>query len=934
MALKILLADDSMTAQNMGKKILTDAGYEVVAVSNGAAAVKKIAEINPQLCILDIYMPGYTGLEVCEKIKSSSVTARIPVLLTVGKMEPYKPEEGARVRADGVIVKPFEASELLRAVHRFSQRIANVAQPGRPGAPAQPASPQTPPPPPASTPATYERTVKLTREQIQEYMEPGLQGWRGGTSSPEHAGAHARTEAPDMPKSPAYPVEGVVASMKTGSTSDAMPAFTISGAVAEAETSTVVAETSAAVAELETPAVPVETVAMETVAMPVESALAATEIAPVTDVAIVTEEPAPVSTEAAVSVAETAPPVPEIAAPAIEPEAPTEAPIASASSVLPGFVDYLIAHSSVETAPETVVPAEIAPETPVAVAEAAPETVAALETETPVVPTPEAAPVALESNEFAVSAPAEPAPLAVEPAPVAEISVDPALQQTADGVLPTGAGFLSDDIRAAHDIGHKIPAVDPALEITPEVAITATPDPHLESNEHIHVANATEDGLVPTSRSAESEGVVTTEDPNLSPMEGLTDAVLPLEGGRLIIEEPAHVAEPSEPEAVAEAIATETAVETPAETVATEAVTTDTPAVEAVATEAAPGETPVVQEAVVETSAVEAPVAETPAVVETPSVESTPSKSGKKARKGMRPIPATTSGTETPAEASAQTAENTTAPAETAAVAEAATVAPETPAPPVEEKKEAPSAKADVTEEIAAVLDLLGQTTTSLSPSAPGAGVAAASAAVEEAPAVVIGAVRVWMAEEVALSEAETTISLENEMRIAQAPKEVVPEAVVEPVAVAEPSVTAEVAPQPEAATAAPAEETVRDDKNAPQPAVTPDTGVPPPDAGASPTQELAAAMAAAFGGALPQEDLARAEETQSISEEVRRFAMGDAYKPKPAVGFGGAAIEDPSEKSIPSQDKLAAAISRALDRLKPQIVAEILKELEAGEEK
>ena len=47
MALTILLADDSMTAQNMGKKILTQAGYDVIAVSNGAAAVKKIAERKP-----------------------------------------------------------------------------------------------------------------------------------------------------------------------------------------------------------------------------------------------------------------------------------------------------------------------------------------------------------------------------------------------------------------------------------------------------------------------------------------------------------------------------------------------------------------------------------------------------------------------------------------------------------------------------------------------------------------------------------------------------------------------------------------------------------------------------------------------------------------------------------------------------------------------
>ena len=67
MALKILLADDSMTAQNMGKKILTEAGYDIVAVSNGAAALKKIAELKPDIAILDVFMPGYTGHEGCER---------------------------------------------------------------------------------------------------------------------------------------------------------------------------------------------------------------------------------------------------------------------------------------------------------------------------------------------------------------------------------------------------------------------------------------------------------------------------------------------------------------------------------------------------------------------------------------------------------------------------------------------------------------------------------------------------------------------------------------------------------------------------------------------------------------------------------------------------------------------------------------------------
>jgi CheY-like chemotaxis protein len=118
-SLKILLADDSVTAQNMGKKILSDAGFEVVAVSNGSAALKKIPDVKPDLVILDIYMPGYTGLEVCQKIKDSRQTASLPVLLTVGKLEPFKSRDATRVRADGFIVKPFEATELLATIKRI-----------------------------------------------------------------------------------------------------------------------------------------------------------------------------------------------------------------------------------------------------------------------------------------------------------------------------------------------------------------------------------------------------------------------------------------------------------------------------------------------------------------------------------------------------------------------------------------------------------------------------------------------------------------------------------------------------------------------------------------------------------------------------------------------------------------------------------------------
>jgi CheY-like chemotaxis protein len=131
LARTVLLADDSVTAQNMGRRILMDAGYEVITVNNGSAALKKIHESRPDLIVLDVYMPGYGGLEVCQRLKESGETMRIPILLTVGKMEPFKADEAKRVRADGHIVKPFEASELLAALTRLEDRIVPQPEPSR-----------------------------------------------------------------------------------------------------------------------------------------------------------------------------------------------------------------------------------------------------------------------------------------------------------------------------------------------------------------------------------------------------------------------------------------------------------------------------------------------------------------------------------------------------------------------------------------------------------------------------------------------------------------------------------------------------------------------------------------------------------------------------------------------------------------------------------
>jgi CheY-like chemotaxis protein len=111
----------------MGRRILSDAGYEVITVNNGSAALKKVSEQAPDLIVLDVYMPGYGGLEVCQRLKEVAETARIPILLSVGKLEPFKPEEARRVRADAFIVKPFEATELLAALTKLEDKIVPQA---------------------------------------------------------------------------------------------------------------------------------------------------------------------------------------------------------------------------------------------------------------------------------------------------------------------------------------------------------------------------------------------------------------------------------------------------------------------------------------------------------------------------------------------------------------------------------------------------------------------------------------------------------------------------------------------------------------------------------------------------------------------------------------------------------------------------------------
>jgi len=117
MAKRILLADDSVTIQKVVELTFMDEDYEVVAVSNGDDALARLADVQPDLVIADVHMPGANGYDLCRHVKQWRPAT--PVLLLVGTFEPFQEEEARRAAADGHLKKPFDSQELLRRVEEL-----------------------------------------------------------------------------------------------------------------------------------------------------------------------------------------------------------------------------------------------------------------------------------------------------------------------------------------------------------------------------------------------------------------------------------------------------------------------------------------------------------------------------------------------------------------------------------------------------------------------------------------------------------------------------------------------------------------------------------------------------------------------------------------------------------------------------------------------
>ena len=116
---RILAADDDATALNALRQTLAQRGYEVVAVPSGDEAIMQAAEEEFDLFILDINMPGLSGLEVCQKLRESDKTRDKPVIFLTARGTVGDMVKGKQAGSDLYLVKPVLANRLLSMVGMF-----------------------------------------------------------------------------------------------------------------------------------------------------------------------------------------------------------------------------------------------------------------------------------------------------------------------------------------------------------------------------------------------------------------------------------------------------------------------------------------------------------------------------------------------------------------------------------------------------------------------------------------------------------------------------------------------------------------------------------------------------------------------------------------------------------------------------------------------
>ena len=123
---KILIAEDERDIRDLITFTLQFAGYEVIAVGNGAEAVEATLKERPDLVLMDVRMPVMTGYEACERIKSDPEIKGIPVVFLSAKGQDAEIRIGFEKGASEYLLKPFAPLELSAKVKELLEKYGNA----------------------------------------------------------------------------------------------------------------------------------------------------------------------------------------------------------------------------------------------------------------------------------------------------------------------------------------------------------------------------------------------------------------------------------------------------------------------------------------------------------------------------------------------------------------------------------------------------------------------------------------------------------------------------------------------------------------------------------------------------------------------------------------------------------------------------------------
>jgi len=122
---KILVAEDESDMLDLVASNLLLAGFDVIKAADGPAALAAMAQW-PNLLVLDLMLPGVSGLDICRQLKANVATAKVPIIMLTAKADEVDRIVGLELGADDYITKPFSPRELVLRIKSVLRRTASL----------------------------------------------------------------------------------------------------------------------------------------------------------------------------------------------------------------------------------------------------------------------------------------------------------------------------------------------------------------------------------------------------------------------------------------------------------------------------------------------------------------------------------------------------------------------------------------------------------------------------------------------------------------------------------------------------------------------------------------------------------------------------------------------------------------------------------------